>query len=137
MSVQVKKGNALGALSITPLIDVVFLLLIFFLVTSKFEQEEREVDLTLPAASEAQPLIAQPKELFVNVDREGRFFVDGRIYDEAGLERVLRQAVRNNPMTQTVIIRADEAAQHGAVFTVVRLCNKVGVADASFAGADE
>ena len=43
MAVKIKKGAALGALSITPLIDVVFLLLIFFLVATRFEEAEREL----------------------------------------------------------------------------------------------
>ena len=53
MAVKIKQGRALAALSMTPLIDVVFLLLIFFLVATRFEQEDRELDVVLPSASEA------------------------------------------------------------------------------------
>ena len=45
MSVQLRESSAMSSLSIAPLIDVVFLLLIFFLVTSRFEKQERELDL--------------------------------------------------------------------------------------------
>ncbi len=71
MTVAIKKSTALGKLNLTPMIDVVFLLLIFFLVATRFEEQERELNVVLPQASEAMPLTAKPKELFVNVDREG------------------------------------------------------------------
>ena len=51
MAVKIKKGTALGALSLTPLIDIVFLLLIFFLVATRFAEEDRERDVELPSAS--------------------------------------------------------------------------------------
>ena len=61
MAVKIRKGNALSSLSLTPLIDVVFLLLVFFLVTTRFAQEDYELNVVLPSASKAQPLIAEPK----------------------------------------------------------------------------
>ena len=67
MAVKIKQGRALAALSMTPLIDVVFLLLIFFLVATRFEQEDRELDVVLPSASEAKPMTVAPEELFVNI----------------------------------------------------------------------
>ena len=78
MSITIEKGKALDNLSLTPLIDIVFLLLIFFLVATRFAEEERELDVMLPEASEAQPLTVQPRELFINIDREGRYFVTGK-----------------------------------------------------------
>ena len=53
MAVKIDKGSALDSLSLTPLIDIVFLLLIFFLVATKFAEEERELAVMLPEASEA------------------------------------------------------------------------------------
>ena len=108
MPVAIKKSTALGKLNLTPMIDVVFLLLIFFLVATKFEEQERELDVVLPQASEAMPLTAKPKELFVNVDREGRYVVNGQQLNDAALLDTLRQAAASNPGRQTVIIRADK-----------------------------
>ena len=131
MAVKLKKGAALASLSLTPLIDVVFLLLIFFLVATRFAQEDRELDVVLTSASEAQPLTVQPKELFINIDHDGRFFVDGRALTEAEVERVLERAVTNNPVNQSVIIRADKRVAFDAVVTVMNLCNKAGIFDYS------
>ena len=72
MAVTIKRTSAIGSLSITPLIDVVFLLLIFFLVSSRFSEEERELDLNLPSVSEALPASAQPAEMVINIDEQGR-----------------------------------------------------------------
>lgn len=127
MAVKIDKGQALGALSMTPLIDVVFLLLIFFLVATRFAEEEREMDVVLPQASEAKPLIAKPKELFVNVTADGRFVVNRKVLDETGLEQALRQAWNNNPGRQEVIIRADQESKTKHIATVMNLCNKVDI----------
>ena len=62
-------------LDLTPMIDVVFQLLIFFLVAAKFEEEERNMPLPLPQASEAMPRLAKPKEIFINVDQAGRILL--------------------------------------------------------------
>jgi biopolymer transport protein ExbD len=97
MAVKIKKSDALGMLNMTPLIDVVFQLLIFFLVATRFAQEDRELDVTLPSASAAQPLIAEPSQLYVNIDAAGRFFVGGQARDAPAVEQILRRAFANNP----------------------------------------
>lgn len=129
MAVKIRKGNALSALSLTPLIDVVFLLLVFFLVTTRFAQEDYELDVVLPAASEAQPLIAEPRELFVNIDQHGDYVVDGRVMTRDEVADVLRRAVANNPVNQSVIIRADRRVQFDYVVAIMNLCNRTGVRD--------
>lgn len=129
MAVQIKKSSALGKLNLTPMIDIVFLLLIFFLVATKFEEQERELDVVLPQASEAMPLTARPKELFVNVDQEGHYVVNGQQLAEPALLATLQQAVANNPGRQTVIIRADKRCVWQYVVTVMNLCNKARIRD--------
>jgi biopolymer transport protein ExbD len=129
MSVKLKKGSALGSLSLTPLIDVVFLLLAFFLVATRFAKEERELDVVLPAASEAKPLSAKPKEIFVNVDNDGSYLVQSKIVDVDQLRDILIQASNVNPGTQSVIIRADEECSWKFVVTVMNLCNEAQITD--------
>ena len=129
MAVRIKQGAALSSLSLTPLIDVVFLLLIFFLVATRFANEDRELDVALPSASEAQPLTEKPRQVFVNVDEGGAFFVGGKVLTADELESVLRQAMADNPINQSVVIRADRRVQFDYVVTVMDLCNKVGIHD--------
>lgn len=127
MAVKINKGTALSSLSLTPLIDVVFLLLIFFLVATRFAEEERELEVVLPEASEAQPLVAKPKELFINVTAGGQYYVNGKVLDSAGLEAALMQAWANNPGRQQVIIRADEESKTKHIAEVMNLCNKANI----------
>ncbi len=129
MTVKIEKGSSLASLSLTPLIDVVFLLLIFFLVSTKFAEEERELDVLLPEASEAQPLTGRPRELFVNIDQDGRYFVTGKIIDLAELERVLKASWVNNPGRASVIIRADKRARIEPLVAAMNACNKANIRD--------
>ena len=129
MPVAIKKSTALGKLNLTPMIDVVFLLLIFFLVATKFEEQERALDVVLPQASEAMPLSSKPKELFVNVSREGQYIVNGQQLNDASLLTALQQAAANNPGRQTVIIRADKRCVWQFVVNVMNLCNKARIRD--------
>lgn len=127
MAVNIKQSAAIGSLSITPLIDVVFLLLIFFLVSSRFSEEERELDLNLPNVSEALPATIEPSELVINIDQAGRFFIDGDFRQPEQVEQILRRAQANNPLTQTVVIRGDRKTDWEAIATAMSLCKKVGI----------
>jgi len=129
MSVKIPKGSALESLSLTPLIDVVFLLLIFFLVATKFAEEERELDVLLPDASEAQPLTSKPREVIVNIDADGRYYVTGKTLSLPQLDEVLKQAWVNNPGKAAVIIRADRRCQWEYVVAAMNSCNKADIRD--------
>lgn len=129
MAVKLKKGEALALLNLTPIIDVVFNLLIFFLVATKFEDEEWSLPVAVPQASHATPIASKPKELFINIDDRGRYFVGGGFVNAAQLETSLRQAAANNPGRQTVVIRADKNCVWQYVVNVMDLCNKVSIRD--------
>jgi biopolymer transport protein ExbD len=131
MAVEIKKGDALGVLNLTPIIDVVFLLLIFFLVTTQFEKLENQLPLNVPAASEAMPLIAEPSEVYVNIDVQGRYYVDDRQVSLDELRGILRRAAASNPVNQSVIIRADGRTPFQAPIEVINVCNEVGIYDYS------
>lgn len=129
MAVKIDKGSAFASLNLTPLIDCVFLLLIFFLVASKFAEEERELDVMLPEASEAQPLTSKPREMFINIDDRGRYFVTGKTVELPELERVLKAAWVNNPGRASVIIRADKRCQVEYLVAAMNACNKANIRD--------
>jgi biopolymer transport protein ExbD len=127
MTIQLKKGVATSFLNLTPLIDVVFLLLIFFLVATRFAEEDRKLEVMLPSAREAMPMTVEPRQLIINVDAGGRYFVEGSELDEEGLDRVLEHATVNNPLHQTVNIRADRRVAFQAVVLVLDLCKKYSI----------
>ena len=125
----------LGIPNMMPLIDVVFLLLIFFLMASRFEQEERELKVVLPEVAEAQPL-AMTQELVINITPEGKYVVAKQPYSEEQLAALLEQARRNNPH-QSVLIRGDGRAawKHGV--RVMGLCNKAKIDNYRVAAVQE
>ncbi len=131
MAVQIKRSTAASTLSLTPLIDVVFLLLIFFLVTSEFEEEERRLRITLPEATSAVPMTGQPREIVVDIDADGNFYLGGQPTELDELERLMRASTHNNPTNQTVVIRADKSTTFQPVVSVMDVCNRVGISDYS------
>lgn len=126
MAVKIKQGKVLGALSMTPLIDVVFLLLIFFLVASRLSEEDRELDIPLPSAANAMPMTTEPQELVVNINEQGILFVNSEYMDVNQFENVLQQAVANNPFGQSVIIRADRRVELQTPVNVMDVCMRLG-----------
>jgi biopolymer transport protein ExbD len=132
----------LGIPNMMPLIDVVFLLLIFFLMVGRFEQEdqkrqqeERELKVALPEVADAQPL-AMTQELVVNITPEGKYVVLQREYSERQLAALLQKAGRNNPH-QSVLIRGDarSAWRHGV--RVMGLCNRAKIEKYRVAAIEE
>jgi len=118
----------LGIPNMMPLIDIIFLLLIFFLMASTFEQkerEEREMKVLLPEVVEAQPL-SMTKDFIINITEEGHYLVARQQYSEEQLGALLEQTARNNPH-QSVLIRGDGRAawEHGV--RVMGLCNKAKI----------
>ncbi len=129
MATRIKTSSALSQLSLTPLIDIVFLLLIFFLVATRFAEEERELDVLLPEASEAQPLTSRPRELFINIDHEGRYYVTGKIVTLHELQPILHAAYVNNPGRASVVIRADSRCRWEYVVAAMNACNRANIRD--------
>ncbi len=129
MAVKIKKGDALAFLNLTPLIDMVFLLLIFFLVATRFEEEDRELAISLPSATEAKPLVVQPRELELNIDQQGNYFLEGQPMPAGELEETLASQAVNNPVHQSVRIRADRRCPWDYVATAINLCHVAGIRD--------
>ena len=118
--------------NITPLIDVVFLLLIFFMVSTTFVRES-EIDLTLPEAS--AELRDEPiDKIEIAVDKKGQYFVNGKALINSQLE-TMKAALREHNTTDgdpLVIISADAEASHQSVITVMDAARQVGLVRVTF-----
>lgn len=119
--------------NLTPLIDVVFILLLFFMVTTTFNRHS-ELRIDLPeASSETQP--EQNKKLEVAIDSEGRYFVNGIKVVNSKSESLLlalRQEIGNNK-DLPVSIRADAQTPHQSVITAMDAVSKLGLTRMSIA----
>jgi len=123
------KRNELEAgpvVELTPVIDMVFLLLIFFLVATTFAQEEREMQIALPEAESGQPISLALRELIINVDDRGTAVVSGRSVSLEELREIVTRAVEANP-EQKVSVRADRGAPYGTVARVLDVCKASGI----------
>jgi len=121
-------------LDMTPLIDCVFQLLLFFLVASHFEEQARmtnegELEAALPEAAAAMPMTMKPQELIVNINAAGQFYIGGNLETEPALAQRLQQSQLNNPGNQSVVIRGDEAADWKYIARVMSLCNQANIRD--------
>ena len=117
-----------ASLNMTPLIDMVFLLLIFFLVATTFAQEERELDIQLPGTATIQPLSAPPQQVIVNIAPDGSLKVTGQDYTMADLSALLSRVVKDEP-NREVLIRCDEKAFHRYFAAVANLCRASGIGE--------
>ena len=116
-------------INLTPLIDVVFLLLIFFMISTTFIKENR-LGITLPEASKQPPSTQDLLEIVI--DREGHYFVNGRKLtkgDVATLMEALRQVQGDGGLDMTgVVISADAEASHQSVVRVLDVVGRLGYA---------
>jgi biopolymer transport protein ExbD len=134
MQFQQQKTSEKRRLDMTPMIDCVFQLLLFFLVASHFEEQARmtgegELDANLPEAAAAMPMVMRPQELIVNIDGQGQFFVSGELQSEPQLGFLLRRSQNDNPGNQSVVIRGDETADWKYIARVMSLCNQAQISD--------
>ena len=126
MIIQADRQKAGISIELTPMIDMVFLLLIFFLVATTFHQTEREMQIALPVASSSAPISAILQELIVNVDVEGRIIVGGRRIDPNRLQSMVSEAVAVNPQ-QKVTVRGDRRTAYANIVTVLDICKGAGI----------
>ncbi|MDB3935445.1 biopolymer transporter ExbD [Granulosicoccus sp.] len=114
-------------LNLTPLIDVVFLLLIFFMVSTTF-QKESEISLQLPKATDAD--ITSPDErIEVVINAAGRYFIEDQELvksDVASLQNALFK-VSNGNRDIPITIRADAQVPHQAVVTAMDAAGQLGM----------
>lgn len=113
-------------MNLTPMIDVVMLLNIFFMVGSRLVEPEKQYDINLPTVTEARPLTALPDEIIINVKGDGTVFVKGKQKDLATLEGDLQLAAKRYA-DQVVRIRGDGEGPYQHVMSTLSLCQKAGI----------
>lgn len=120
-------------LDLTPLIDVVFLLLIFFMVSTTFVTDATGMRVDLPRSS-SQEAIPEGEDLTLQLEADGTVTLDGNPLSAAQLSAELRKAAEKDPST-LVVLKADAELTHGRVVEVMDLAREIGLT--SFAIATE
>ena len=134
MKFELKKTSGKRRVDMTPMIDCVFQLLLFFLVASNFQEQARvsgegELGASLPSVASAMPMVMKPREMIVNVDSTGEFYLDGELHNEEALINRFQRAQTDNPGNNSVVIRGNEGADWKFVAQVMSLCNQSKIQD--------
>ncbi|MDX1963431.1 MAG: biopolymer transporter ExbD [Pirellulales bacterium] len=120
-------------LNLTPMIDVIMTLIIFFMVATKFTEEERSIDLRLPTAKSSNSEAASaltPK--VVNVQADGGIFLGAQSVSLEQLTLQLTQLRIQQPKIQ-VIVRGDQFTTHGRMAEVYHAVRQAGVPELGIA----
>ena len=113
--------------NLTPLIDVVFLLLIFFMVSTSFTRET-QIKLDLPKAS-VEPLENKIDSIEISIDKEGRYFINGKGVVNTSidtLKKAISSLLQDSPQA-SVIISADANTPYQSVVTAMDATSQLGI----------
>jgi biopolymer transport protein ExbD len=109
-----------------PMVDVLFNLLIFFLLATSMAQAEREMSIALPHAASSGPISMAMREIIINIHADGAIEVAGKAVSQEELGAMIRSAVAGNP-EQKVSVRGDRAAAYASIATVLDTCKGAGI----------
>ena len=116
-------------INITPMLDVVFIMLIFFIVTASFVKEAG-IDVNKP---ESQTAVAKEKaNILIAIDAEGAIWIDQRQVDPRAVRANIERLHSENPQG-TVVIQADEDSRTGVLVQVMDAARQAGVYDVAIA----
>jgi biopolymer transport protein ExbD len=114
------------------MLDIVMLLIIFFMLSTQFREEERQYDVKLPTVSDATALTGQPDEVVVNVAADGTITVRNEKISLTDLEAAMRLA-HEKFAGQAVIIRGDGSGPYQSIMDVMSACRRGGITNLSLA----
>jgi biopolymer transport protein ExbD len=132
MNFKKKNNGPEQSFQIAPMIDVIFLLLTFFVASQIFSQWETEIDITLPTAQTSEQPDRIPGEIIINIRDDGAVVVNQLEMDEAALDRLLNRIVEQFT-DWAVLIRADEDTRYEDVIDVLDACRRADIWNVSFA----
>jgi biopolymer transport protein ExbD len=119
--------------NMTPMIDVVFLLIVFFLVSSNLVQQETQMEIDLPTATTGKlPREEKARNLIINIPREGEIFVGARPMEEAKLRKLLVFERGRAAESLEIRIRTSRQVPYRAIEPVLVACAESGVWNVSF-----
>ncbi len=117
-------------INMSSLLDVMFILIIFFLATTTFKEEERDIKVSLPSDSNNTTLSSAEKVIVVNVRKSGAYVVLNEQMTVEEMTVAMVEEIKKDP-DKKVLVRADREALHGYVAKAIAVCKKVGVKSAN------
>ena len=136
MNFRKNKRSGAPAVQMASLMDVVFLLLCFFVTSSVFSQWETEVAITLPTAKSATIPGRMPGEIILNLNADGKVSVNGHALSLEEVTKRLTRIAENFP-GQPVVIRADKTCSYETLMSLIDACRTANVWNFSLATEDD
>ena len=136
MNFRTKNKKALPGFQMTAMMDVIFLLLCFFIATSVFSQWEYEIDITLPSAQSGKVPDRLPGEIIINIAKDGRIAINQQDMTLAALKTRLDRLSKYFP-GQPVVLRADKETRYDDLIKVVDTCRKADIWNFSMATSED
>ena len=109
----------------TPLIDIIFILIVFFLVATTFYSEERDMKVELPEGDQGSVIDREQERLVVNVREGGVVTIRNELVSMEQLEAAFKDAAKAENLF--VEIRGDAGVRHGRIMEIMNMCRKSGV----------
>jgi len=125
-----------AAIDLTPMIDVVFQLVVFFMLATQFAEQEKEMDVDLPSSEAGQLAEKLPDELIINVLKDGKVIVDGNELDDTALRTTLTR-VAERDVKIPINIRGDKDVRHECIVSVMSACGVVGLTNLQIGTIEE
>lgn len=116
------------SMNLTSMIDVMFLLVIFFMVGTKFSDNERNMSVRVPQVTASGPIAAAPQKRVINIAADGRILLDRQSVSLTELKTQLQNA-RQEYARLGVMVRGDAHAAHQHVASVLAACREAGISD--------
>lgn len=126
---SIRGGNEGVDINMGPLIDMVFLLLIFFVVTTSFVKESG-IDVQKSTAATAE--VKERGNIMIGLTADGDVYMEGKKVDVRAIRPLIERAMAEDPESAVVIV-ADKASETGAVVRVMDQCRLAGAKDVSLA----
>ena len=136
MNFRKKTKGALPTFQMTAMMDIVFLLLCFFVTTSVFSQWEYEISISLPTAQSGKIPDRLPGEIIINVAKDGKVSINQQQMTTDALKKRLQNLVRYFP-GQPVVLRADKATPYEELMKVIDSCRQADVWNFSLATMED
>lgn len=121
---------------LAPLIDIVFLTLVFFMSILGYSSMEKDMQVQLPTADNSQQADRVQGEIYINLRSDGVIVVNNREMDVPELQEVLLRVAEHFP-GGAVIIRGDQSAMLGRAIDVLNCCRKADIQNVRFAALQE
>ena len=136
MNFRRTRRSVLPTIQLTSMMDVIFLLLFFFITTSVFSQWEYEIDISLPSAQSGKVPDRLPGEIIINITKDGRVSVNQQDLTLDALKTRLDRLAKYFP-GQPVVLRADKATRYEDLIKVMDTCRKADIWNFSMATSEE